>query len=180
MYLNGLLVVEGKDDESLIKSILDCHIFKTNGFDIKNDDILFLNKASEMYKIIILTDPDEAGERIRNTINNRAKNTFDVFVDRNLCNKNSKHGVAESTKEHLLNVLKEHIVLESPKCGNISNYQLAKLGLNGDSKAKEKRDYVCKKFSLGVCNFKTMKERINLLNISIEDIIKAMNEYGNQ
>ena len=180
MYLNGLLIVEGKDDESLIKSILECRVFKTNGFDIKNEDILFLNKASEQYKIIVLTDPDEAGEKIRKTINSKVKNTYNVYVDRNRCDKNNKHGVAESTKSHILEVLKDHITLESPKIGNITSYQLSKLGLNGNSNAKEKREYICKYFSLGICNLKTMKERINLLNISIDEISKVINEYGNK
>ena len=108
------------------------------------------------------------------------KNTYNVFVDKNLCYKNNKHGVAETTKAHILDVLKDHIALESPKIGNITTYQLAKLGLNGDSKAKEKRDYICKYFSLGICNFKMMKERINLLNISIDEISKVINEHGNK
>ena len=180
MYLNGILIVEGKDDESLIKSFLECYVFKTNGFDIKDEDIEFLNKVSEIYKIIVLTDPDEAGDKIRKTINENVKNTYNVFVDRKLCNKNNKHGVAESTKEHILDVLKNHITLESPKYGNVTLYQLHQLGLNGDSKSKEKREYICKCFSLGICNVKTMKERINLLNISVDEISKVLKEYGNK
>ena len=180
MYLNGVLIVEGKDDESLIKSFLDCYVFKTNGFDLKHEDILFLNKVSEKHKIIVLTDPDEAGEKIRSTINKNVKNTCNVFVDINMCGKNNKHGVAESTKEHILEQLKEHLTLESPKYGNITAYQLNKIGLNGDSKSKEKRKYICKCFSLGICNAKNMLERINLLGISINDISKVLDEYGNK
>lgn len=180
MYLNGILIVEGKDDESLIKSFLECYVFKTNGFDIKDEDIRFLNKASEIYEIIVLTDPDEAGEKIRKTINEKVKNTFNVFLDKKMCDKNNKHGVAESTKEHILERLGERVVLESPKYGNVTLYQLHQLGLNGDSKSKEKRKYICDYFSLGICNVKTMKERINLLNISVDEISKVLIEYGNK
>ena len=179
MYLNGILIVEGKDDESLIKSILDVHVFKTNGFDLKNEDVIFLNKAAEQHKIIVLTDPDEAGEKIRATINKKIKNTYNVYLDKTLCDKHHKHGVAESTKEHILDRLKEHITLESPKIGNITPYQLSKIGLNGDSKSKEKRDIICKHFSLGICNAKTLVERLNLLNIGIDEVIKVIKENGN-
>ena len=180
MYLNGILIVEGKDDESLIKSFLECYVFKTNGFDLKVEDIKFLNKVAETYKIIVLTDPDNAGEQIRNTINNNVKNTYNVFVDIEMCDKNHKHGVAESTKEHILNQLKDHLTLESPKYGNITAYQLNQIGLNGDSSSKEKRKQICERFSLGACNAKSMLERLNLLNISIDEIVKALKENGNK
>ena len=179
MYLNGILVIEGKTDESLIKSFLDVHVLKCNGFDIKTEDIKFLNKASETYKIIVMTDPDKAGEKIRETINKNVRNTFNVYADINMCDRNGKHGVAESTKEHILDLLKEHITLESPKLGNITSSDLARIGLNGESNSKEKRDYICAKFSLGVCNVKLMKERLNLLNITIEEIREALDNYGN-
>jgi len=178
MYLNGVLIVEGKDDETLIKSFLEVHVFKSDGYNIRNEDIKFLNKAAKLYKIIVLTDPDEAGERIRKRINENVENTHNVFLDRSLCNKHGKHGVAESTKQHILERLKDYITLESPRIGNVTIFQLNQLGLNGDSKAKEKRDYICKRFSLGVCNGKTMLERLNLLNIKVEEIIEALREYG--
>ena len=179
MYLNGILVVEGKDDESLIKSFLECYVFKTNGFDLKKEDILYLNRLSNLYKIIVLTDPDDAGNKIRDYINNNIKNTFNVFVDKNLCNKNGKHGVAESNKEHILNQLKDYLCEAPLEVGKITSNDLNRLGLNGDSNAKEKRRYICECFSLGICNQKTLKERLNLLKISYDEIKEELDKYGN-
>ena len=68
MYLNGVLLVEGKDDESLIKSFLECYIFKTNGYDLKKEDITFYKELSKRHNIIVLTDPDAAGEKIRKVL----------------------------------------------------------------------------------------------------------------
>ena len=177
MYLEELLGVEGKSDEALIKSFLECYVFKSNGFDLKDDDIKFLNEVSKVRKIIVLTDSDEAGEQIRQKINNKVSNTYNVFIDRKLCNKKGKHGVAESSKNSIIEALKDYIKLESPKEDKIETYQLASLGLNGESNAKEKRRYICKRFSLGFCNFKTMKDRLNILRISIDDVREAMKGY---
>lgn len=179
MYLNGILVVEGKDDESLIKSFLECYVFKTNGFDIKQEDIKYLNNLSKLYKIIVLTDPDDAGNKIRDSINKNVKNTYNVYLDKELCDKNGKHGVAESTKEHILSQLKDHLSDSPLEVGKITSNELNKLGLNGDSNAKEKRRFICERFSLGICNQKIFKERLNLLKISYKDIKEALLNYGN-
>ena len=179
MYLNGILIVEGKDDESLIKSFLEVHVFKTNGFDIKDEDILFLKQVEKIHKIIILSDPDDAGNMIREKLNNNLSNTYNVFIDKKYCDKNGKHGVAESEKKYILEALKEHITLESPKIGNLTKNDLNKLGLNGDSNSKRKREQISIAFSLGVCNGKTILERLNLLSISYEEIRKELEKNGN-
>ena len=61
-YIPGIIVVEGKADENIIKSLFDVEILKTNGFDIKKEDIEFLNKV---HRVIVLTDSDKAGKTIR-------------------------------------------------------------------------------------------------------------------
>ena len=81
------------------------------------------------------------------------------------------------SKDDIIEALKDYIKLESPKEDKIETYQLASLGLNGESNAKEKRRYICNKFSLGFCNFKTMKDRLNILRISIDDVREAMKGY---
>ena len=178
MYLNGVLLVEGKDDESLIKSFLKCYIFKTNGYDLKKEDIAFYKELSKRHNIIVLTDPESAGEKIRKVLNDEIKNTINVFLNVDKCNKNNKHGVAESNKDHILEQLKEYLSNTPIKVGNLTPNDLSKLGLNGDSNAKEKRRYICDKFSLGVCNQKNMLKRLNLLNIKLEDIKEALDCYG--
>ena len=179
MYLNGVLLVEGKDDESLIKSFLECYIFKTNGYDLKKEDIAFYKELSKRHNIIVLTDPDAAGERIRKVLNDEIKNTFNVFLNIDKCNKSNKHGVAESNKDHILEQLKDYLSNTPIKVGNLTPNDLSKLGLNGDSNAKEKRRYICERFSLGICNQKMLKERLNLLKISYDEIKEELDKYGN-
>ena len=175
MYLDGLLIVEGKSDEAFIKSFLECDVYKTNGFDIKEEDILFLKEVSKSRKIIILTDPDKAGHQIRQKINECIRNTYNINIDIELCNKHGKHGVAEANKKAILDALQEYIIDERPKENNIEAYQLINLGLNN----KNKREYICKTFHLGKCNTKAMIERINILKIDIKEIRKALEKYGN-
>ena len=66
------IIVEGKYDKIKISRLFDTLIIATNGFDIyKNKSKLnLLKQVAEKNGVIILTDSDSAGFRIRNHIRN--------------------------------------------------------------------------------------------------------------
>ena len=64
--IKEVIVVEGKDDISAVKNAVDAEVFQVNGHAVrKNRSIEFLKLAYENKGLIILTDPDYAGEEIR-------------------------------------------------------------------------------------------------------------------
>ena len=65
----ALIVVEGKTDKDLIDSFLDCDIITTNGSDVSRETINFIKEAATKRKVIVLTDPDAPGSRIRSIQN---------------------------------------------------------------------------------------------------------------
>lgn len=70
LHIEETIVVEGKYDKEKLKKITDAPIVCTGGFSIyKNRQLVkFLKQAAENKGIIILTDSDSAGFRIRNRI----------------------------------------------------------------------------------------------------------------
>ena len=70
LHIEEIIVVEGKYDKERLKKITDAPIVCTGGFSIyKNKQLInFLKQAAENNGIIILTDSDSAGFRIRNRI----------------------------------------------------------------------------------------------------------------
>ena len=172
--INGVLVVEGTNDASYISSLYDGLIVVTNGYEIPNEEIDFLNHLPENTNIYILTDSDEAGKQIRERLNNKVKNSKNITVDISKCNKNGKHGVAECDKEELIKVLDAYIC---DKCafGNLTTNDLLELGVDN----KEKRFYLSKELHIGKCNNKTLLKRLNYLNIKETRIREVMESYGN-
>lgn len=70
LHINGAVVVEGKYDKARLKNIVDCPVIVTNGFGVYNN-----KETAELIRfyaknggIIILTDSDSAGFRIRGYI----------------------------------------------------------------------------------------------------------------
>jgi len=178
--ISGIIVVEGKADENVLKAIFDCEIIKTNGYDVKPEDIMFLKKASEYENIVVLTDSDKAGEEIRSRLNKSIFNIENVKVNIDLCDKNGKHGVAECDFDEIYNVLKPFISKKDKKPNNITKANLINLGLIGDSNSKEKRDYLSKKLSLGTCNSKNILNRLLILRITLKEVKEALEDYGNK
>ena len=70
--INEAIVVEGKYDKIKLSQLFDTLIIATNGFDIyKNKNKLnMIKQVARKNGIIILTDSDSAGFRIRNYLRN--------------------------------------------------------------------------------------------------------------
>jgi len=68
IYLDDIIIVEGKYDKIRLESLIEATIITTEGFGIFKDreKQRFLRRLSEKYDIIILTDSDGAGFLIRN------------------------------------------------------------------------------------------------------------------
>ena len=70
LHIKETIVVEGKFDKELIKKLTDAPVVCTGGFSIYKDKkmINFLRQSAARNGVIILTDSDAAGFRIRNYI----------------------------------------------------------------------------------------------------------------
>ena len=67
--MKEILVVEGKNDTNVLKSFLDCDTIETNGTHLGKEILRQIRLAQKMRGVIIFTDPDFPGEKIRSCIN---------------------------------------------------------------------------------------------------------------
>ena len=171
--IDAVIVVEGTADVSVISTYYDALFVVTNGYQIPQEEIDFLNHLPKEKEIIILTDSDEAGEVIRKRINDKLDGFINLKIDISKCNKNGKHGVAEAEREEIIKLLSP-FVSESPY-GNITISDLIQLGIDN----KNKRDFLSQELHLGITNNKTFLKRINYLNISKETLQTLIKKYGN-
>lgn len=73
--INETIIVEGKYDKIKLSSLLDATIITTNGFRIYKDKekIALIKALGEKHGIILLTDSDVAGFKLRNFIRSLSK-----------------------------------------------------------------------------------------------------------
>lgn len=170
MKIKEVIIVEGKSDYTYLKSFLEADIIITNGSEISSKTLDLIKKANEERGIIILTDPDYPGLRIRNIISEYVGDCKHAYVDKNKAIKGKKVGIAETKKEDIIKALENVVTYNaaSPKIVNESD--LYQLGLLGKEDSKQKREQVCNYYHLGWCNGKTFIKRINMFGLTIEDL----------
>jgi len=78
--LKEVLVVEGKMDTVAIKRALEADTIETGGFTLAPYTLRQIEAAYKKRGIIILTDPDGAGERIRRFLTQRFPEAGQAFV----------------------------------------------------------------------------------------------------
>ena len=174
-YLNKILVVEGKEDVSYLSSFLDAEFVTTNGYEIPNEEIEYLNAASKYKDILVLVDPDKAGREIENRLKNKLSKATYLNVEISKCNRGQKDGVAECEQEEILKVLKPYLEAKKHEKSCVLQENSLKIELS-DS---ELRDYLSNKFSLGKCNNKALIKRLETLQISEEELKKAIEDFRN-
>jgi ribonuclease M5 len=164
--INEAVIVEGKYDKIRLSNIVDTVIIQVNGFHIFDDreTLSLIKYYAETSGIIILTDSDTAGFKIRNYIksfvNNSDKETRilhiytpDIFGKekrKQIPSKERKLGVEGISDDILIKLFSEQGVLVSQAVERekITKYDLYFFGLSGTENAAEKRRRLLKSLSL--------------------------------
>ena len=170
-YIPGVIVVEGIHDVAKISLLYDGCFVVTNGYEIVKEEKDFLIHLPGDVRVIILTDDDEAGEKIRKELNEIKANAINVRIK--APQESKKKGVAECDIKDIQNSLDIYSVEQV----DFVDVDLYSLGIKGRSNSSKVMEHISKTFHLGKCSYKNIVKRINLLHIKIEDIIKEI-EYA--
>lgn len=173
--IDSIVVVEGKSDVDFIKSFIDADIIITNGTSVSRETIDYLKKASKTRNIIVLTDPDYPGMKIRNILNENIDNLTHAYIRKEVSIKKGKVGVAESTKNEIIKALSNIHAVKPLERGNLNANDLYKLGLTGNNNSFELRKEVSQHFSLGFTNGKSLLKRLNEFAIDYKTIEEYIN-----
>lgn len=177
MKIKEIIVVEGRDDTNRVKEAVDCDTFETNGSAITKRKIERLKILSQNRGIIILTDPDYAGKRIRNIITQNIPTAKQAYIsNKKAVDKKGKIGIEAASKEDIIFALEKcYTPLETIK-NDITNELLIKLGLVADKSSKILREKLCEKLNIEYTNAKQLLNKLNMYNISKEQLVAKINE----
>ena len=178
--LKPVIVVEGTSDVNKLSLLVDADYVVTNGSEVSRETLSYIKELSKTRQIIILTDPDYPGERIRNIINQEVEGCYNAFVSKEKSIKKNKVGVCECDSEEILNALKNIIQFNDKDNSNnkLTNQDMFSLNLYGDN-VSGKRDFLAKHFHIGKVNNKTLIKRLNMLGITKEEVKEVLIKYEN-
>ena len=174
--IKEVIVVEGKDDVAAIKRAVEAEIITTSGFGFPDDLIERIKLANERRGVIIFTDPDYAGEKIRKLISSQVKNLKHAFLPKDKATKNDNIGIENASPEDIIWALNNAKVESVENREEFNKEDLVHFGLVGMNDSSIKREEVGKILGIGYCNSKQFLKRLNNYGISREEFIKACEE----
>lgn len=169
-------MVEGKDDIQAVKSAVEAEVVATGGFGYSKTFMDKLKLVAENRGVIIFTDPDYAGEKIRRGISKELKNCKHAFLPQGKAFKKGDIGVENATKEDIIEAIKKARPIVIEKRQEFIKEDLVNLGLVGSFNSRKKRERLGDILGIGYCNSKQLLNRLNNFGITKEEFIKALEE----
>lgn len=175
--INEIIVVEGKHDSQRLKLFFDCETIETNGLHLDENTLKTIQLAQKQRGVIVFTDPDFPGESIRKKIVGSVNGCKHAWIDKNKAKTSKKVGIEHANEEDLFDALKHLIVLNSNHKETYKTADMLIMGLIGSDDSRAKRNYICNQVHMGMCNSKTFMKRLNMMNISKDDLEKILTNF---
>lgn len=172
--LKEVLVVEGKMDTVAIRKALEAETIETGGFTLSTTTLKQIEVAYKKRGIIILTDPDGAGARIRSFLTERFPRAGQAFIPKWQATANNDVGVEQAKPEAILAALSKVRYHEFQPVKEFTMQDLFQNGLSGSVKATERRDLLGAELGIGFGNAKRFLERLNTYGVTREEFQQAL------
>lgn len=172
--IRQLIVVEGRHDSAKLKEFFECDTIETGGTSLGEEVIERIRAAQKTRGVIIFTDPDSPGNRIRNEINRAVPGCENAFIDKKAARTDHKVGIEHAGRVDLEQSLANLIIYEDRPQETISANDLYELGLTGSKDSAKLREKAGNALHIGFGNAKTMLRRLNCLGITKEELEKVI------
>jgi ribonuclease M5 len=172
--IKEIIVVEGTSDISAVKRAVDAEVISTSGLGINDRIINIIKKASKNRGIIILTDPDYPGKKIRNILSTEIKNCKHAFIPRDKANKNGNIGVENASVEDIREALENARAEITDDRNEFVSNDMIYYGLVGNDNASKIRGRIGDEIGIGYCSAKQFLKRLNTFGITREELEDAL------
>lgn len=176
--IKEVIVVEGRDDITAVKRAVDAELIAVGGFGINKKIIDRIREAQKRQGVIVFTDPDFAGDKIRKIISKRVEGIKHAYISQKDGIKNGDIGVENALPETIINALKSAKCELKEKRYEFDINDMIFFGLTGKLNSKEKRDLLGKELGIGYCNTSQFLFRLNNYGVTKEEFKIAVNKIN--
>ncbi|RXZ79264.1 ribonuclease M5 [Paenibacillaceae bacterium] len=175
--IKEIIVVEGKDDTTAIKRAVEADTIETGGSAIGEAVLKRIELAKERRGVIIFTDPDHAGERIRKIVASRVPGCKHAFLSQEEALYKSDIGVENASPEAIRRALSklrtefDGTVAASGPAVTWNDLMAAGLIVHPD--AAWRRLTMGNLLGIGYANGKQFYKRCTMFQISLDEFQEA-------
>lgn len=178
MDIKEIIVVEGKSDTVAIRRAVQADTIETNGSAISEETLRRIRHASEKRGVIVFTDPDYPGRRIRAIIEEHVPGVKHAFLpkDKTISENGKKVGIEHAADEDIRHAL-EHVYTPGKEgaTGNpIPVDILLEAKLIGNPEARKRRERLGELLNIGYTNGKQLQKRLSMFQIGLSQFLEAI------
>ena len=181
--IKEVIVVEGKDDTKQIAKAVNADTFETNGSALSSKDLRQLAKLQAARGLIVFTDPDFNGERLRKIISQAVPGVKHAFIRRDQGVPDKAHGslgVEHADPAVIKEALAHVYTQETAPATVITTAMMRQADLMGDKNARARRERLGQLLGIGYGNAKQMQKRLNMFRISQEQFENAIEKINQE
>jgi ribonuclease M5 len=177
-----MIVVEGKDDTAAIRRAVGADTIETGGSAIGEEVLKRIELAHRRRGVIIFTDPDVQGERIRKIVAARVPDAKHAFLTRDEARGRNGLGVEHATDEAIRRALE---AVRTPSAADdnilpaeeeITWHDLLEAGLIVHADAAKRRGRMGELLGIGYANGKQFYKRCGVFRITKTEFLQALEQ----
>ena len=172
--IKEVLIVEGKSDIAAVKRAVKADCIETGGFHFSRRTLQNIAAAYKRRGIIILTDPDSAGENIRNFLSKKFPLAKHAYIPRDEATANNDIGVEQASPESIRRALSKVRTLEINPREEFTAAEMIDYNLAGGVDSSRLRDKIGAALGIGYGNVKTFVQRLNNYGVTRAEFLEAL------
>ncbi|SFJ87664.1 ribonuclease M5 [Paenibacillus sp. UNC496MF] len=175
--IKEIIVVEGKDDSVAVKRAVEAETIETGGSAIGEAVLRRIELAQQRRGVIIFTDPDHAGERIRKIVARRVPGCKHAFLPQEQALYKGDIGVENASPEairHALANLRTEAADGEGGLAEVTMEDLMQAGLLVHPQASERRLKMGNLLGIGYANGKQFYKRCSTFRITRDEFLRAL------
>lgn len=177
-HFNAVVIVEGRDDTKRLKQFFPgIETIETNGSEVSQETLAEIKKLADSREIIVFTDPDYNGERIRRLVTEVVPTAKQAFITRKEgepTKRGNSLGVEHASKAAIERALRDLHEIQ-PKFTDITREKYIALGLGMGPNARKLREKVGIELGIGYGNAKQFLRRLEMFGITYAQLEEAVN-----
>ncbi|PSL27115.1 ribonuclease M5 [Planomicrobium soli] len=183
MKISEIIVVEGKDDTVAVKRAVEADTIETNGSAISAETLQRIAHAQQKRGVIVFTDPDYPGRRIRAIIEEHVPAVKHAFLakEKTIAKNGKGLGIEHACDSDIREALsKVYTPLEKKMAVEITMEDLIDARLVAHPQAKQRRTQLGNMLQIGYTNGKQLQKRLRMFGISQSQFIEAIHAINQE
>lgn len=179
LRIQEIIVVEGIHDRQAVEAVVKAEVWVIGGDRIASRFLRSLERAAAVRGVIVLTDPDGPGERIRHRISLAVPTVKHAFVVRHEAISSRGLGIEHTAPDVILRALQQaKPLVAQPERVTFTLSDLLAAGLAGTPNAASRRLQVGDVLAIGNGNAKAFLRKLNTLGVQRNEWLAALQQVN--